>query len=264
MIGEELPAGGEVDEAEEEGAGQKDEGEIELELRGEDDEQGKDDALHPVEAELVGQAVGNEGEEEEAEGSVRHLDVCERKRGQDHGLEEVAAADAGHDAALAEGIGSVVVELQHFDGSCEIEVVVVGGLILASVHARANPGNEEEGEQEHQEGDGAGGRCLEGDGFNSRFGFGERDSEEDGCEEAEEDQGQEDRGVDGADEVEAAPEEDHDTDTAGSRERDRWAAEAEETQQHGTIAGDGEEEESAPEECFDEMQKRSWRHVRSC
>jgi len=182
MIGEGLPVGGEVDEAEEEGAGQKDEGEIELELRSEDDEQGKDYALDFGEAELVGQAVGHEGEKEEAEGAVRHLHICERQRGEDHGLEEVAAADAGHDAALAEGIGGVVVELKHLDGSGEIEVVVVGGLILAGVHAGAKTDKEEDGEHEEQEGDGARGECLEIAGLDLRFGFGEGDAKEDGCE----------------------------------------------------------------------------------
>jgi hypothetical protein len=83
MIGQEFPAGGEVDEAEEEGAGEKDEGEIELESRGEEDEQGEDQALDFGETELVGQAVGHEGEKEEAEGAVRHLGVGERKGGED-------------------------------------------------------------------------------------------------------------------------------------------------------------------------------------
>jgi len=256
-VGEELPLGGQVDEAEEEGAGQKDEGEIELELRSEEDEEGKDDALRSAEAELIGHSIRQEGEQEEAEGTIGHLDVFEWKRGEDQGLEEVAAADAGHDAALAEGIGGVVVELKHLDGRGEIKVVVVGGLILAGVDAGAKPGDEDDGEQEEQEGDGAGGGCREIAGFGLRFGFGEGDAEEHSCEQTEEDQGEEDWGGDGADEIEAAAEEDHDTDTAGCGERDGWAVQAEETEKDGTVARDREKEERTPEECLDEMQERS-------
>jgi hypothetical protein len=43
-------------------------------------------------------------------------------------------------------------ELKHFDRGGEIEVVVVGGLILTSVDAGANAGDEDEGEQEEQQG----------------------------------------------------------------------------------------------------------------
>jgi hypothetical protein len=71
-----------------------------------------------------------------------------------------------------------VVELKHLDGGGEIEVVVVGGLILAGVDARAETGEEEDGEQEEQESDGAGGVWVEIGGFKWRTGFGDGDSEE--------------------------------------------------------------------------------------
>jgi hypothetical protein len=57
------------------------------------------------------------------------------------------------------------------------------------------------------------------------------------------------------DEVEAASEEDYDTDSADGGERDGGAAQTEETQKNSAITCDGEEEERTPEECRDEMQK---------
>jgi hypothetical protein len=57
------------------------------------------------------------------------------------------------------------------------------------------------------------------------------------------------------DEVEAAAEEDHDTDSAGNGECDGGTAHAEETEKNGAIACDGDKEESTPEECHKEVQE---------
>ncbi len=77
-----------------------------------------------------------------------------------------------------------MVELKHFGGSGEVEVVVVGGLVLAGVDAGAEAGDEKEGEEEGQEGDGAGGGWREIAGLAWRVGFGDGDSEEAGCDDA--------------------------------------------------------------------------------
>ena len=107
-------------------------------MRGEEDEQSEDGALRAGEAELGGQTPGQEGEQNEPEGAVGHLEVGERERDEQHGLQEVVAADAGGDAALAEGLRGVVVELKHFGGSGEVEVVVVALLVLACTNGRCN------------------------------------------------------------------------------------------------------------------------------
>jgi hypothetical protein len=148
-----------------------------------------------------------------------------------------------------------VVELKHLDGGGEIEVVVVGGLVLAGVDAGSEAGEEEDGEQEDQESDGAGGAWVEIGGFKWHTGFGDGDSEEDGGEEAKEDHGQKDWGVYGPDEVEAAPEEDHDADTGSSGKRDGGGTQSEEAQEDSTIASYGDQEESTPEQRLKEMQQ---------
>ncbi len=101
-----------------------------------EDEESEDGALRWGEAEFGGESEGEEGEKEETEGAISHLNVGEGEDGEDQVLQEVVAADAGHDAALAEGIGGVVVELEHLRGGGEVEVVVVGGLIGLGVYSR--------------------------------------------------------------------------------------------------------------------------------
>jgi hypothetical protein len=221
MIGEELPVGGKVNEAKEEGTGQKDEGEIELELRSEEDEQGKDEALHSGEVEPIGQAIGHVGEKEETEGAVSHLDVFERERGEDHGLEEVAAANAGHDATFAEGVRGVVVELNHFDWSGEVEVVIVGHLIQGGVDARANPGDEDNSEKE---GGGAGRGVWRLPTSLSDSGWVKVIRRTNAASRPRRIKARRTAVVTARMRFDESPQKDHDTDTADSRERDGWAA----------------------------------------
>ena len=103
------------------------------------------------EAKFGSESEGEEGKKEEAESAVGHLDIGEGEGGEDESLEEVVAADAGHDAALAEGISGIVVELKHLGGGGEIEVVVVRSLIVLGVYGCGYADDEDNGREDQEE-----------------------------------------------------------------------------------------------------------------
>jgi len=136
-----------------------------------------------------------------------------------------------------------VVELEHLRGGGEVEVVVVGGLIGLGVYSRGDADQEDDGGEDQEERDEAGGpggfldwrecgRCV---------GFAERDSQEDRGEKAEDGDGYQDRGGDQVQEIEAASEEDDDSEAAGGGECDGRATDVAETKEKGSVASDGEE-----------------------
>ena len=96
--------------------------------------------------------------------------------------------------------------------------------------------------------------------FARRFGFDDSDSKKDCCEQTEKNQHQKDRGGDGLYQIETATQKNDDTDTAGGREGDGGTPHTEETEKERSIAGDGDEQQSAPKKSLGEMEKRSWRH----
>ena len=162
----------EVDKTEEQSAGQKHEGEIELNLRGEEHEKCKDSPLCRGKPKCASQTIGEEGEQNKPQSPVGHLDILDGKSNENQGLDEVVATDAGDDAALAEGVCSMVVELKHFDRSAKIIVVVVGGLILARMHSCAKSDGEDQGygkQEKHNSGRGWRGRRWCGEWFSPVF-----------------------------------------------------------------------------------------------
>jgi hypothetical protein len=64
-------------------------------------------------------------------------------------------------------------------------------------------------------------------------------------------------------EIETAAKEDDDSNAAGPGERQGGMAKVEETEDHGSVAGDGEEEESTPEKGLSKMHECSECHAMS-
>jgi len=78
--------------------------------------------------------------------------------------------------------------------------------------------------------------------------------QQNGCEDAQENERKEEWFGDGLHEIEAAAEEDDDTDTTDSGECGGWAADVEDPKKCSTITCDGDEQENTPEECLGEME----------